>query len=269
VTLLAIGSEVEYRQVSNATLTALISGTGDIFKTGAGSLTLATNTSLAGNIAVLEGSLVVNNQMVNIDLVRVNGLSAVLKGSGTLGTAGVSRGIDVELGVLSPGNSAGILTTTSLDLSGSGTAIEWELMGNTASGRGTSFDGIDLNGDLTIASGSVLDLVFNAAGSNVSWFNSFWDTNQSWVMIDGVVNATVAQDVFTTFNLSNDSVGRSLGEFRPGAGFTAAYDNVNGEVVINYTAAQLVPEPSTLILAAAAGLGGLAFLRRRRRAAAE
>lgn len=266
VTLLGVGSGVEYRQVTDATVSALISGTGDIYKTGAGSLTLTTNSSLAGNIAVQAGTLVVNNQMLNIAQARVNGLGAVLKGSGTIGSnQEFFVGIDVQLGKLSPGNSAGIITTNDLSLQGGGTAIEWELMTNTASAaaRGTSFDGIDLtNGNLTIGSGATLDLVFNAAGSNVHWWNSLWDADQSWVLIDNVVNPALGDPVFSAFNVSLDSVGGDLSTLRPGAGFTAALSD--GDIVINYTAAQLVPEPSTAILAAAAGLGGLALARRRR-----
>ena len=53
----------------------------------------------------------------------------------------------------------------------------------------TVFDGINLtDGNLTIGQGVSLDLVFNSAGSNVNWHNTFWDANQSWVFIDNVVN---------------------------------------------------------------------------------
>ena len=54
--------------------------------------------------------------------------------------------------------------------------------------KATVFDGINLtDGNLTIGQGVSLDLVFNSAGSNVNWHNTFWDANQSWVFIDNVV----------------------------------------------------------------------------------
>ena len=192
---------------------------------------------------------------------------ATLGGSGTVGTAQqFFIGIEVEEGTLSPGNSAGIISTNDLTMLGSQTAIEWELMTNTAAAgdRGTQYDGIDLsNGNLTIGSGAALNLVFDATGSDVNWFLPLWDQNQSWTLIDNVVNPQLQDPIFSTVTNSVDSVGRDLATFRPGAGFTAALSG--GDVVINYTAAQLVPEPTSL---AALGLGSaalLAMLRRRAR----
>jgi autotransporter-associated beta strand protein len=266
VSLLGVGSGVEYRQVTDATVSALISGTGDIYKTGVGSLTLTTNSSLAGTIVVEAGTLVANNQMPNISRTRVRN-GATLAGSGTIGSnQQFFVGIEIEDGTLTPGNSAGIITTNDLDMAGTLTGIEWELTANTAAAgsRGTLFDGINLtNGNLTIDSGAELDLVFNAAGSSVNWFNGLWDANQSWVLIDGVVNFTGnASDVFSTYTTSLDAVGGNLATLRPGAGFTAAFSS--GDIFINYTSAVLVPEPSALALAAIAALGGLAAVARRR-----
>jgi hypothetical protein len=64
----------------------------------------------------------------------------------------------------------------------------------------TAFDGINLtDGTLTIGQAASLDLVFNSAGSNVNWHNTFWDANQSWVFIDNVVNLQLGDaNVFTT-----------------------------------------------------------------------
>lgn len=261
-------AEVEYRQTSDATTSTAIEGIGSIYKTGTGSLTLSGTSSVAGDIYVRGGRLAVNGSMANISMARVE-TGGVLGGSGTIGSnQQFFVGIELQGGTLKPGNSAGVITTNDMAVY-SGSAIEWELMTNTAAAgaRGTSYDGINLtNGNLSIDSGATLDLVFNAAGSNVHWWNSLWDQNQSWVLIDNAVNATLVEGVFSNFNVGLDSVGGDLSTLRPGASFTAALSD--GDVVINYTAAQLVPEPTTPILAVAAGLGGLAFARRRWRQAA-
>lgn len=262
-------ARVEFAQNTAATMSSAISGSGELLKSGTGTLTITSGTStLAGGLEVNAGTLVVNRTMPNISRTRVRG-GATLAGSGTVGTAQqFFVGIEVEEGTLKPGNSAGILSTNDLSMSGAQTAIEWELMTNTASAaaRGTSFDGIDLsNGNLTIGQGAALNLVFNAAGSNVHWWNSLWDQNQSWVLIDGVVNPQLQDPIFGSITASLDSVGGNITTLRPGATFTTALQN--GDVVINYTAAQLVPEPTTLALAAIGCLGGLAALRRRRKPA--
>ncbi|MFM8494334.1 MAG: autotransporter-associated beta strand repeat-containing protein [Planctomycetia bacterium] len=262
-------ARVEFVQNTNATMSSAISGSGELLKSGTGTLTITSGTStIAGVLDVTAGTLVVNRSMPNIARTRVRG-GATLAGSGTVGTAQqFFVGVEVEEGTLKPGNSAGIISTNDLSMSGGQTAIEWELMANTASAaaRGTSYDGIDLsNGNLTINNGATLNLVFNASGSNVNWWNPLWDQNQSWVLIDGVANPSLTDPIFSTLNVSLDAVGGSLATLRPGATFTTALQS--GDVVINYAAAQLVPEPSTFALAAIGCLGGLAARRRRKPAA--
>jgi autotransporter-associated beta strand protein len=269
ITLLGDGAEicdVEYRQNTNATVSYAISGTGVLYKTGTGSLTLTGSSNLAGAVYARGGRLVVNNSMPNIARTVVE-QGATLMGSGTLGSnQQFFIGLEVLDGVLSPGNSPGVLTTNDLDLSGDSTTI-WELVTNTAAAgaRGTSFDGINLsNGNLTIDQGADLNLVFNAVGSSVNWFNGLWDANQSWVLIDNVVQPTIQEaGVFTTINVSLDAVGGDLATLRPGAAFTTSLSN--GDIVINYAAAALVPEPSSVALAITGLVGAAWFLGRRRR----
>ncbi len=269
ITLLGDGVEicdVEYRQDANATVAYAISGTGVLYKTGTGSLTLTGSSNLAGAVYARGGRLVVNNAMPNIARTVVE-YGGTLMGSGTIGSnQQFFVGIEVRDGVLSPGNSPGVITTNDLDLQSASTTI-WELAANTASAgaRGTSFDGINLtNGNLTIANGAQLSLVFNAAGSSVNWFNGLWDSNQSWVLIDGVVNPSLADPIFAINTGLLDSVGGDLSLLRPGFAFTTSYDSTNGDILINYTAAALVPEPSAIALAVT-GLAGVALAIARRR----
>jgi autotransporter-associated beta strand protein len=258
-------ADVEYRQNFNATVSYPIEGTGVIYKTGTGSLTFSGSSGVSGAVYAQGGRLVVNSSMPNISQTRVQN-GATLAGSGTIGSnQQFFIGIEIEQGTLAPGTSAGIITTNDLDMGGPTTGIEWELTANTAAAgsRGTLFDGINLtNGNLTIDTGAELDLVFNSAGSNVNWHNTFWDANQSWVLIDNVVNPQLGDaNGFTTIATTLDSLGGDITTLRPGAAFTVAVSN--GDMLINYAAAALVPEPSSLVLVAAAGLGGLLAFRRR------
>lgn len=260
-------ADVEYRQDTSAAVSYPIEGAGVIYKTGTGSLTFSGSSGVSGALYAQGGRLVVNSSMPNISLTRVQN-GATLAGSGTIGSnQQFFTGIEIEQGTLKPGTSAGIITTNDLDLGGAQTGIEWELTANTASAgaRGTSFDGINLtNGNLMIDSGAQLDLVFDAAGSIVNWHNPFWDANQSWVLIDNVVNPQLGDaNGFTTITVGLDSFGADIATLRPGAAFTVAVSN--GDMLINYAAAALVPEPSSLAFAAAAGLAGLLGLRRRSR----
>lgn len=270
VTLLGDGvvvCDVEYRQNFDASVSYPISGIGGIYKSGSGTLTLSASSSVAGFIDVEAGRLVVNGAMPNIARTIVEE-NATLMGSGTLGSnQPFFIGIEVRgNGTLSPGNSPGIITTNDLDLQGQSSTI-WELVANTASpaARGTSFDGVDLtNGNLTIAQNAELDLVFNAAGSSVNWFNGLWDTNQSWVLIDNVVNPSIQDaNVFTTITTSLDSVGGDISSLRPGAAFTLSVSN--NDLLINYASAPLVPEPSTVAAGLTAALAGFVMLKRRQR----
>ena len=263
-------ARVEFVQNTTATISSAISGAGEIVKSGSGRLTIGSGTStLAGTIDVNGGTLVVNRSMPNIARTRVFG-GATLAGSGTVGSAQeFFTGIEVVEGALKPGNSAGILTTNNLNMSGGQTSIEWELLTNTASAgaRGTSYDGINLTGgELTIQSGATLNLVFNGAGSSVNWWNSLWDADQTWVLIDGATTFTGGSgDAFSIYTTSPDAVGGSLSALRPGASFRALHDN--GDLVISYTAAVLVPEPSTYAMALAGiACGGFSMWRRRKRA---
>jgi len=78
-----------------------------------------------------------------------------------------------------PGNSAGIETFASGLTLSSGSTFNWELTGNTTSGRGTNFDGVNvLEGNLTIDTGLNFNIVVNFAGSLVNFDDpSFWSSN--------------------------------------------------------------------------------------------
>jgi hypothetical protein len=182
----------------------------------------------------------------------------MLMGSGTVGGA-----TTFESGALhSPGNSPGLQTFANGLIYNTGSTFIWELTANSLSGRGTSFDGVDVTGGiLDINTGVTNNLVFNGAGSAVNWADTFWASNQSWLVFSNANTPTLdSASVFDSVIVGLDSFGTNLTTARPGSTF--AWSSVGNDVYLNYT----IPEPSTYAMLglAAAGLAGHLIRRRRR-----
>jgi outer membrane autotransporter protein len=77
-----------------------IGGTGDLLKTGAGTLTLAENSTFTGDTILAEGGLVINAQYA----------SDITVEGGTLGGSGTLADVAVTGGRIAPGNSIGTMT---------------------------------------------------------------------------------------------------------------------------------------------------------------
>ena len=231
-----------------------ISGTGNLEKTGANTVTLSGNNTYTGTTTVSAGSLIVNgNQSAATGLLNVSA-GATLGGTGTIGAATTISGIH------SPGNSAGVQTFADGLTYATGSTFEWELFGNSASGRGTSFDGVDVTGGtLTIQSGVTSSLIFNASGSTVLWADGFWDSNQSWLVFDDANAPSILGS--PAINIGFDSLGNDFAVARAGSSFE--WDLQGNDLYLNY----VIPEPSTytLLALAAAGLGAHVVRRRRSR----
>jgi hypothetical protein len=170
-------------------------------------------------------------------------------------------------GTHSPGSSPGLQTFGS-DLSDStGANVDWELIANDAASgsAGTSYDQIGVGGNLDFAGATTLDLIFNASGSAVDWTDTFWNSDQAWVMWDDLSSGTVSNLGNLSINTSSwlDSNSASFATARPDASFTVS--QLGQDVLLVYTA---VPEPSALIMLPAAGLAliGLRQLRHRKTA---
>ena len=253
-----------------STLTSVISGSGSLIKQGGANLTLGNANTYAGGTIINDGSLIVNNPAgsgTGTGSVTVNS-GGTLSGTGiisgpvTVNSGGTLAGsLDLTggttiLGTHSPGFSPGIDSHTNLTYA-AGSNILWELIGNTISGRGTNFDGIDVGGNLNFSGSTALNLAFNSPGSSVNWTNALWTSSQTWDLftVTGTISNLSNLDIFT-FNWA-DANGALFNTVLPDSAFSLSQ---SGNIVqLNYA---IIPEPSRLALLGLAS--GLLLLRRRR-----
>lgn len=228
---------------------------GGITKLGSGLLTLSGTNTYSGATTISNGGLKLNGSLANTAVTMAGGTT--LSGTGTFG-AGTSVTIN---GTHSPGNSPGVQTFNNLTYN-SGAAINWELASNKSSATGvagTDFDQIVVNGALNFAGATGLNLSFNGAGSTLTWGDSFWSSNQSWVVFSNASAPTGFSNLaLNTLNWA-DSQGTLFSTALPNGSFTIG---LNGnDVMLNYSA---IPEPSTYAaLAGVAALGAVIWRRRR------
>jgi autotransporter-associated beta strand protein len=224
------------------TRSATISGSGNLEKAGANSLTLSGNNTYTGTTTVSAGSLIIGAtgsvggssvldvaSGATLDVSAVSGGFVVGTGQTLRGTGTVVGNTTVS-GTLSPGNSAGTLTfADNLTLDLNSTSI-FEINGFTAG----LFDLVSGGpGSQTVTFGGTLNLTFS---SNFSTLGS--------VKIFDFENYSGGFDNFSTTGLAD--------------GYSATFDSLSGTV-------NVVPEPSTyaLLALAAAGLGAHVVRRRR------
>jgi len=278
----------EYKLGGNDTVGSLAASGGGVTVATGATLTANGNSSITGSARATGGTVAIANNsrltLANSSTTTTSDLSigsgATLAGTG--GTSGQIKGS----GLLSPGNSPGILTSGSVDLTGEiDFAFEF-----TASGAPTySLAGNSKNDLLHLTSGSTpfsgpftaantVSFYFNDAGLSASlasltpttYLGGFFVDSSSFDIAGLLSNATkqyfiAAAGGSTSFNgvsynLMSNEVADSIilsNVIQSGADFTTG--TVNGTVL----GVMAVPEPSAFSLLAI-GLGGLALVRRRR-----
>ena len=245
--------------------------TGGFTKNGLGTLSLGGTSSYSGNTVVKQGSLlVVSGGSISSSAMTTVNTGATLTANGTVGNVTVDSGGTLKgsgtvngsatiSGTLAAGNSPGVLTVTG-DLSlASGGGMVWELFKNVniQESPTSAFDQVLVGGNLTFAGGNGITLDFGttAGGSLVSWSNSFWDSNRSWLLYDVAGNTTGLENLSLLNSVFNDAAGGSLVATRASASFSLSQSG--SDVLLNYNA---IPEPSSSMLMVL-GVVGLAGIR--------
>jgi T5SS/PEP-CTERM-associated repeat protein len=235
---------INFNQANSTTLSSVISGTGAVYQLGSGTTILTGNNTYNGTINVDAGTLLINGNQS-----AANGVVTVAAGAAIGGGGSIGGTVTVN-GILSPGNSPGVLTAASLTLGGSSTSL-FEINGLT---RGTQYDGVNINAESGLTYGGALSLSFGngSAFANSTTFDLFNFTgtpsgNFTSVTSTGFYAGTWA---LASGIWSLDSGGQTL-SFTPGT----------GDLVV------AVPEPSTCAMALAGlACGGYTMFRRRKRA---
>jgi autotransporter-associated beta strand protein len=231
------------------TLSGLIGGDGDLAKTGLGTLTLTAAAGLTGDTTIKAGTLKLDgsgsiDSSPNILVGDAGSTGAVLDvttksggftvgGSQTLSGIGTISGSTTIEGIHAPGNSAGIQTFTGGLAYAAASNLQWQLYDNVTTGRGTSFDGVDVTGgNFSIIPGATLDLSF---GGSVSFVDNFWNSAHTWTVADlgSGVTGDGGLDLFTLGSITGGGYSSSEGSFS----VTRVADaNSKNDVVLNWTA---------------------------------
>ena len=266
------------------------SGTGVVTVASGTTLTANGNSSINGSSRATGGTVAIANNskltLANSSTTTTSDLS-IGSGSTLAGTGGTSGQIKGS-GLLSPGNSPGILTSGSVDLSG-GIDFAFEF---TAPGAPTySLAGDSKNDLLHLTSGSTPFSGSFSAGNTVSFY--FNDAGLSASLLS-VTPTTYLGGFFvdSTFNIAGLLSTANMKYFIAAAGGTTSFNGVNYNLMSNEVASRMilsnvnqsaadfstgtvngtvlgvmaVPEPSSgsLLLA---GIGSLLILRRFRKKA--
>jgi fibronectin-binding autotransporter adhesin len=219
-----------------------------VTKTGGGTLTLGGTNTYTGATNINAGTLALSSTASLANTSTTIADVATLTGGGSFGGAVTINGTHA------PGFSPGTQTFED-GLSYSSTAkLEWELIGNTTTARGSNYDAINVTGG-SFALDSLATLNLSFSGS-VDFLNAFWASSQQWLVID--LNGATAADsnLFTLGSISGGlNYSPTLGDFgllrQPGS-------TTENSVYLTWTP---VPEPGAALLG---GLGLLVLLRRRR-----
>ena len=156
------GSVVVGGDNTSTTFSGIISGAGTFTKQGSGVMTLSGANTCTGAALVRGGTLVVIGSQPQCPITVSNG--ATLRGSGTVGN------INASGGVIAPGNSPGILTSSNVIFDASSSFVV-ELDGATA---GSGYSQLNVRGTVSLGNaGLTASLAFpSTVGNNFTIINN-------------------------------------------------------------------------------------------------
>lgn len=165
VVLSRSSSTITFDQGSSGTFAGDISGSGSLTKTGLGDVQLSGANAYTGATTVSAGRLSVNGSLGNTSVTVASG--AELGGSGSIvGMLAMLAG-----GTLSPGNSIESLSVGAVAFD-AGSTFEYEVDSSLLGSLGTAADLLVVNGNLDIASGSLLSFLDITSGSPQPFANA-------------------------------------------------------------------------------------------------
>lgn len=236
-----------------ATFSGILSGSGNLSKSGSGTLTLSAGNSYSGTTTINAGTLQIDGSLASSTVSVESG--AILAGSGTLtGTVTIEDG-----GTIAPGNSPGTLSTGNLTMTAGGIYL-WEINDALgAMGQDPGWDVIDISGELSITADSgnpfTIQITSLDLASDAGVIANFDNTSSySWTI--AFASSGISGFNQNKFTLDASSFLNDLGT----NGFSL---QVNGNALeLLYGPVSAVPEPETWT--ALLGLLALLIARRRR-----
>ncbi len=206
---------------------------------GGGTVILTGTNTYKARTSVQAGTLLINgDNAAATGAVNVQ-TNATLGGIGSIGGNVVVNNGSVH----SPGsNGVGVQNCLAAVSYNTGSKVFWQLGANSATNRGTAFDGIDVGGDLSFDTAVALELKFNQAGSTVEWTDGFWSVNRQWLVWDVAGTTTNFEALNLTVADWEDANGLLFDTVRPKSSFTLVESS--GGISLKYEA----PLQGTVIL---------------------
>lgn len=230
---------------------------GSLTKSGSGTLVLGNTNTYTGDTAVSAGTLIISGSLANtraIDValgatLKVDGstnASASVSVAGTLGGTGVVGGATTITGVLSPGNSEGLISfSNALALSGNSALTSLEIAG-TSRGVLGGYDAVNIGASQLLTYDGVLRLTMTAAIASATY--NLFDFTPGYDL--GGFDSLAFAGGFYSGSWAETSAGSGVWKSLSG-GQDFTFTEATGDLVV-----AAVPEPGAWALV---GLG-LAFL---------